>query len=63
VLEAIAFHKPRLERHLPRGREIDACFSLERDTWQGQVRVRARLRDLQPAAQPVVPALSFAATA
>ncbi|MBV8527856.1 MAG: single-stranded-DNA-specific exonuclease RecJ [Candidatus Dormibacteraeota bacterium] len=63
MVEAIAFHKPQLQRHLPRGREIDACFSLEMDSWQGQLRVRARLRDLQPAAQPIAPALSFAATA
>ena len=63
MLEAIAFHKPQLERHLPRGREVDACFSLEMDTWQGQVRVRARLRDLRPAAQPVAPTLGFAAIA
>lgn len=62
MLEAIAFHKPQLERHLPRGREIDACFSLEMDAWQGQVRVRARLRDLQPATQPVATAPSLADT-
>jgi single-stranded-DNA-specific exonuclease len=35
--------------HLPRGRRVDVCFVLERDSWQGQVRVRARLRDLRPA--------------
>ena len=52
MLEAIAFHKPHLAPHLPRGRELDACFSLEMDSWQGQLRVRARLRDLQPAAAP-----------
>lgn len=57
MMEAIAFHKPQLAAHLPRGRAIDACFSLEMDTWQGQTRVRARLRDLRPAAAPVaVPA-------
>ncbi len=53
MLEAIAFHKPRLSEHLPRGRAVDACFSLEMDSWQGQVRVRARLRDLRPAAAAV----------
>lgn len=63
MVETIAFYKPQLERHLPRGREIDACFSLEMDSWHGQLRVRARLRDLQPAAQPVVPTLNVAATA
>ncbi len=47
--EAIAFGKPGLVEHLPRGRRIDVCFALERDSWQGQVRVRARLRDLRPA--------------
>lgn len=53
MLEAIAFHKPNVASHLPRGRAIDACFSLEMDTWQGQFRVRARLRDLRPAAASV----------
>lgn len=57
ILEAIAFHKPQLAQHLPRGRRIDACFALEKDVWQGQVRVRARLRDVRPAqpAQPPAP--------
>ena len=49
TVEAIAFSKPGLAEHLPRGRRIDVCFALERDSWQGQVRVRARLRDLRPA--------------
>jgi single-stranded-DNA-specific exonuclease len=49
ILEATAFHKPNLTAHLPRGRRIDACFSLELDSWQGQERVRARLRDVRPA--------------
>ena len=60
-LEAVAFHKPNLRTHLPRGRVIDALFSLEMDEWQGQCRVRARLRDLRPAraaAQPAAPALA-----
>ena len=49
VTEAIAFFKPHLPAHLPRGRRVDACVALERDEWQGQVRVRARLRDIRPA--------------
>jgi single-stranded-DNA-specific exonuclease len=49
TVEAIAFSKPGLADHLPRGRRIDVCFALERDSWQGKVRVRARLRDLRPA--------------
>jgi single-stranded-DNA-specific exonuclease len=54
ILEATAFHKPKLASHLPRGRAVDACFSLELDSWQGQDRVRARLRDLRAAqAEPV----------
>jgi single-stranded-DNA-specific exonuclease len=54
ILEATAFFKPNLTAHLPRGRVVDACFSLELDSWQGQERVRARLRDLRPAqAEPV----------
>ncbi|MGA8015941.1 MAG: single-stranded-DNA-specific exonuclease RecJ [Candidatus Dormiibacterota bacterium] len=49
IVEAIAFNKPGLTAHLPRGRRIDICFALELDAWQGQLRVRARLRDLRPA--------------
>jgi single-stranded-DNA-specific exonuclease len=49
LVEAIAFFKPHLPDHLPRGRRVDACVALERDEWQGQVRVRARLRDIRPA--------------
>ena len=49
LVEAIAFGKPGLAAHLPRGRRLDVCFALELDSWQGQVRVRARLRDLRPA--------------
>jgi len=49
VLETIAFHKPDIARHLPRGRYIDACFGLELDVWDGQERVRAHLRDVRPA--------------
>jgi single-stranded-DNA-specific exonuclease len=49
ILEAVAFHKPRLSEHLPRGRRVDACFALELDSFQGQDRVRARLRDLRSA--------------
>jgi single-stranded-DNA-specific exonuclease len=56
VAEAIAFNKPGVEAHLPRGRRIDCCFSLELDEWDGRERVRMRLRDLRPAAsaKPVV---------
>lgn len=61
MVEAIAFHKPHLAQHLPRGRAIDACFSLEMDSWQGQCRVRARLRDLRPAAAAVAPAVALQA--
>ncbi|MFZ0129361.1 MAG: single-stranded-DNA-specific exonuclease RecJ [Candidatus Dormiibacterota bacterium] len=49
VLESIAFNKPNLADHLPRGRMVDACFGLEVDSFQGFQRVRARLRDLRPA--------------
>ncbi|HWF57077.1 MAG TPA: single-stranded-DNA-specific exonuclease RecJ [Candidatus Dormibacteraeota bacterium] len=49
IVEAIAFFKPNLVDHLPRGRRVDVCVALERDEWQGQVRVRARLRDIRPA--------------
>jgi single-stranded-DNA-specific exonuclease len=50
VAEAIAFNKPGVEAHLPRGRRIDCCFGLELDEWEGRERVRMRLRDLRPAA-------------
>ena len=50
VVEAIAFNKPGVESHLPRGRRIDACFGVELDEWEGRERVRLRLRDLRPAA-------------
>lgn len=49
IIEAVAFNKPGLAAHLPRGRRLDICFGLELDAWQGQLRVRARLRDLRPA--------------
>jgi single-stranded-DNA-specific exonuclease len=52
IVEAIAFNKPNLADHLPRGRLIDACFGLELDSFQGLERVRARLRDLRPAQAP-----------
>jgi single-stranded-DNA-specific exonuclease len=50
VAEAIAFNKPGVESHLPRGRRIDCCFGLELDEWDGRERVRMRLRDIRPAA-------------
>jgi single-stranded-DNA-specific exonuclease len=50
LAEAIAFNKPGVEAHLPRGRRIDCCFGLELDEWDGRERVRMRLRDLRPAA-------------
>jgi single-stranded-DNA-specific exonuclease len=53
IVEAIAFSKPDLAEHLadylPRGRIVDAAFGLDLDSFQGFVRVRARLRDLRPA--------------
>jgi hypothetical protein len=67
IVEAIAFNKPNLANHLPRGRLVDACFGLEVDTFQGLQRVRARLRDLRPAkavtlsGQPVPAMAAFSA--
>lgn len=49
VVEAVAFHKPGLAAHLPRGRRIDALFGVDLDRWDGVERVRLRLRDLRPA--------------
>ncbi|HZS15163.1 MAG TPA: single-stranded-DNA-specific exonuclease RecJ [Candidatus Dormibacteraeota bacterium] len=68
LAEAIAFNKPGVERHLPRGRRIDCCFGLELDEWDGRERVRMRLRDLRPAAaaEPIAVAetpVAVAATA
>jgi single-stranded-DNA-specific exonuclease len=67
IIEAIAFNKPNLADHLPRGRLVDACFGLELDSFQGMQRVRARLRDLRPAravtlsGQPVAGAVTASA--
>ena len=67
IVEAIAFHKPNLADHLPRGRRVDACFGLEVDSFQGFQRVRARLRDLRPAqavslsGQPAQPGVAVSA--
>ena len=68
VAEAIAFSKPGLVQHLPRGRRIDCIFAVELDTWQGQERVRLRLRDVRPAQEvqltgTVVAAVTTSATA
>jgi single-stranded-DNA-specific exonuclease len=65
MAEAIAFNKPGLLSHLPRGRRIDCCFSLELDEWDGRERVRMRLRDLRPAAgaAPIAVAAEVAAAA
>lgn len=49
IADAIAFHKPELASHLPRGRRIDVCCGVELDTWNGREQVRLRLRDLRPA--------------
>lgn len=48
LMEAVAFNKPQLPAHLPRGRVIDACVALELDRWEGLERVRGRLRDVRP---------------
>jgi single-stranded-DNA-specific exonuclease len=60
MAEAIAFNKPGVEKHLPRGRRIDCCFGLELDEWDGRERVRMRLRDLRPAAAAAPIAVSSA---
>jgi len=57
IFEGIAFFKPGLAEHLPRNRRVDVCVALERDEWQGQVRVRAKLRDIRPA--QVMPVLEL----
>ena len=49
VVEAVAFFKPGVVAHLRPQRRVDALISLERDEWQGETRVRARLRDIRPA--------------
>jgi single-stranded-DNA-specific exonuclease len=62
IVEAIAFNKPNLADHLPRGRLVDACFGLEVDSFQGLQRVRARLRDLRPAQAVTLSGQPVAAT-
>jgi single-stranded-DNA-specific exonuclease len=65
IVEATAFNKPalaeRLADYLPRGRVVDACFGLELDSFQGFVRVRARLRDLRPAREATIAGRAVAA--
>ena len=51
VIEAVAFNKPGLAGHLPRGRRVDALFGADVDRGDGVERVRLRLRDLRPARQ------------
>jgi hypothetical protein len=63
VIEAVAFNKPGLAGHLPRGRVVDACFGVDRDTWDGMDRVRLRLRDLRPARDGAAAASAPAAAA
>ena len=47
--EAISFSRPHLQAHLPPGRQIDALFELEVDSWRGRRKPRLLLRDLRPA--------------
>ncbi len=63
LVEAIAFNKPGLAAHLPRGRWIDVCFAVEADSWQGMERVRLRLRDLRPMRVPASTPVTVAAVA
>jgi single-stranded-DNA-specific exonuclease len=49
IAEGIAFFKGHAAGHLPRGRLIDVCGSVDRDYWQGQERIRLHLRDIRPA--------------
>ena len=48
-LEAVAFSRPALSRHLPPGRMVDALFELDASRWRGRERLRLLLRDLRPA--------------
>ena len=57
VVEAIAFFKPGVVAHLTPQRRVDVLVSLERDEWQGESRIRARLRDIRPAQSTAVPPL------
>jgi len=47
--EAISFSRPHLQDHLPSGRQVDALFELEVDSWRGRRKPRLLLRDLRPA--------------
>jgi single-stranded-DNA-specific exonuclease len=57
VLEAVAFNKPGVAAHLPRGRRIDALFAADLDRWDGVERVRLRLRDVRPAREALAAAV------
>lgn len=47
-MEAIAFNRPGLNRHLPPGRLVDTLYELDCDRWRGRERLRLLLRDLRP---------------
>lgn len=47
--EAISFNRPHLRAYLPSGRQVDALFELEVDSWRGRRKARLLLRDLRPA--------------
>ena len=47
-MEAIAFNRPGISRHLPPGRVVDTLYELEADRWRGRERLRLLLRDLRP---------------
>jgi single-stranded-DNA-specific exonuclease len=63
VVEAVAFNKPGLAGHLPRGRIIDVCFGADLDTWDGMERVRLRLRDVRPGREPAATQTGHATSA
>jgi single-stranded-DNA-specific exonuclease len=52
--EAMAFDKAQAVPHLTRGRRIDLLYTVDCRRWEGLDRIQLRLRDLRPAARPVV---------
>ncbi len=48
TVEVIAFNKADVQHHLPAGRPVDCCVTLERHTWNGMETPQLLLKDIQP---------------
>ncbi len=47
-VELIAFNKADIQHHLPEGRSVDCCVTLERNSWNGNDSPQLLLKDIQP---------------